>query len=30
MAEFRPETSIVETKTFEINLVSNEPALMVN
>ena len=27
MAEFRPETSIVETKTFEINLVSNEPAL---
>jgi iron complex outermembrane receptor protein len=24
-AEFRPETSIVETKTFEINIVSNEP-----
>ena len=27
MAEFRPETSLVETTTFEINLVSNEPAL---
>jgi iron complex outermembrane receptor protein len=27
MAEFRPETSFVETTTFEINLVSNEPAL---
>ncbi len=25
-AEFRPETSLVETKTFEINLLSNEPA----
>ncbi len=24
-AEYRPEISIVETKTFEINLVSNEP-----
>ncbi|MEC7365861.1 MAG: TonB-dependent receptor [Pseudomonadota bacterium] len=24
-AEFRPETSLVETKTFEINLISNEP-----
>ena len=24
-AEFTPETSIVETKTFEVNLVSNEP-----
>jgi iron complex outermembrane receptor protein len=24
-AEFTPETSVVETKTFEINLVSNEP-----
>ena len=24
-AEFTPETSRVETKTFEINLVSNEP-----
>jgi iron complex outermembrane receptor protein len=24
-AEFTPETSLVETKTFEINLVSNEP-----
>ena len=27
MAEFRPETSLVETTTFEINLISNEPAL---
>ena len=27
MAEFRPEISTVETKTFEINLVSSEPAL---
>ena len=26
-AEFTPETSLVETKTFEINLVSNEPAM---
>ena len=26
-AEFRPETSLVETTTFEINLVSNEPAV---
>jgi len=26
-AEFRPETSIVDTTTFEINLVSNEPAM---
>ena len=24
-AEYRPETSVVETKTFEINLISNEP-----
>ena len=24
-AEFRPETSVVESKTFEINLISNEP-----
>jgi|TARA_S200000501_G_scaffold126665_2_gene119640 iron complex outermembrane receptor protein len=24
-AEYRPETSLVETKTFEINLISNEP-----
>ena len=27
MAEFNPETSLVDTITFEINLVSNEPAL---
>ena len=27
MAEFNPETSLVDTTTFEINLVSNEPAL---
>jgi len=26
-AEFRPETSLVETTTFEANLISNEPAL---
>jgi iron complex outermembrane receptor protein len=26
-AEFRPETSLVDTTTFEINLVSNEPAI---
>ena len=26
-AEFRPETSLVDTTTFEINLVSNEPAV---
>ena len=26
-AEFRPETSLVDTTTFEINLISNEPAL---
>ena len=26
-AEFRPETSVVETTTFEINLISNEPAM---
>ena len=26
-AEFRPETSIVETKTFEINLISNDPLM---
>ena len=26
-AEFRPETSLVETTTFEVNLISNEPAL---
>ena len=26
-AEFTPETSLVDTSTFEINLVSNEPAL---
>ena len=26
-AEFTPETSLVETKTLEINLVSNEPAM---
>ena len=26
-AEFRPETSLVETKTLEINLISNEPIL---
>ena len=26
-AEFRPETSLVDTRTFEINLVSNEPAM---
>ena len=26
-AEFRPETSLVETKTFEINLISNEPLM---
>jgi len=26
-AEFRPETSVVETKTFEINLISNEPLM---
>jgi iron complex outermembrane receptor protein len=25
-AEFRPETSLVETKTFEINVISNQPA----
>ena len=25
-AEFRPETSLVETKTFELNVISNEPA----
>ena len=24
-AEYRPETSIVDTKTFEVNLISNEP-----
>lgn len=24
-SEFRPETSVVETKTFEINMISNEP-----
>ena len=24
-AEYRPETSLVETKTFEVNLISNEP-----
>ena len=27
MAEFNPETSLVDTDTFEINLISNEPAL---
>ena len=27
MAEFNPETSLVDTTTFEINLVSNEPAI---
>jgi len=27
MAEFRPETSLVETTTLELNLISNEPAL---
>tara|TARA_B100001027_G_scaffold49040_1_gene32415 strand:+ start:1129 stop:3447 length:2319 start_codon:yes stop_codon:yes gene_type:complete len=27
MAEFRPETSLVDTDTFEINLISNEPIL---
>ena len=27
MAEFNPETSLVDTTTFEINLISNEPAL---
>ena len=27
MAEFNPETSLVDTTTFEINLVSNEPVL---
>ena len=27
MAEFNPETSLVDTTSFEINLVSNEPAL---
>ena len=27
MAEFRPETSLVETTTVEVNLISNEPAL---
>ncbi len=26
-AEFNPETSLVDTKTFEVNLISNEPAL---
>ena len=26
-AEFRPETSVVDTSTFEVNLVSNEPAM---
>ena len=26
-AEFNPETSLVDTKTFEINLISNEPIL---
>ena len=26
-AEFRPETSVVETTTFEVNLISNEPAM---
>ena len=26
-AEFRPETSVVETSTFEVNLISNEPAM---
>tara|TARA_X000000950_G_scaffold59050_1_gene71586 strand:+ start:4856 stop:7156 length:2301 start_codon:yes stop_codon:yes gene_type:complete len=26
-AEFRPETSLVDTTTFEVNLVSNEPAM---
>ena len=26
-AEFRPETSALETKTFEINLISNEPLM---
>ena len=26
-AEFRPETSLVETTTFEINLISNEPIM---
>ena len=26
-AEFRPETSLVETKTLEVNLISNEPIL---
>ena len=26
-AEFRPETSLVDTTTFEINLVSNDPIL---
>ncbi len=26
-AEFRPETSLVETTTFEVNLISNEPAM---
>ena len=24
-AEYRPETSLVETTTFEVNLISNEP-----
>ena len=27
MAEFNPESSLVDTDTFEINLISNEPAL---
>ena len=27
MAEFRPETSLVDTTTFEINLISNEPIM---
>ena len=27
MAEFNPETSLVDTDTFEINLISNEPVL---
>jgi iron complex outermembrane receptor protein len=26
-AEFRPETSVVETTTFEVNLISNEPEM---
>ena len=26
-AEFRPETSLVETKTLEVNLISNDPIL---